>query len=177
MKSSNFSVDNVHDVSGDEDDDEERRRCDSDTSVFDVLQQETQSTRITSDQPQNKNFLKTNQSIQNDVTNDGDVGSDGPDDEENYNFNDQLIVLVDDIENELVIDVDSKNNDGNFDDEDLLDGTTSFARNGSITTVDVVSEGNVALHSASVVNPSVSSLVSTDDDIPDQSAISVKKMV
>lgn len=117
----------------------------------------------------------------------GDINDDVSDDsDENYNFNDQLIVLVEHqgSDDELVIDVnsgmndrenDQDNGDGinhlNFDssgevnvdgqDQDLLDVTT-FARNGSITTVGVVSEGNMAYNSVSM-NQSVSSLLSSDD--------------
>ena len=107
------------------------------------------------------------------------VGSDNENDysdedsDPNNIFNDQLVVLVQHrgSDDELVIGLDDgcdiTNSDLTNGDEveDLLD--IPFARNGSITTVGVVSEGNMAFNSVSVMDPSVSSLVSSTlgDDV------------
>ena len=91
----------------------------------------------------------------------------GDESDPNDFFNDQLVVLVQHrgSDDELVIGLDDgldvTNSDviTNGEDEDLLD--IPFARNGSITTVGVVSEGNMAFNSVSAMDPSVSSLVSS----------------
>lgn len=90
------------------------------------------------------------------------------DKEDEFNFNDQMIVLVEHhgSDDEVVIDVDGLEEDSSEKDEDLLD-LPPFARNGSITTVGVVSEGSMAFNSVSV-NPSVSSLVSSEDSDDDR---------
>lgn len=106
------------------------------------------------------------------------------DDDLEMNMNNQLIVLVDhhgSDDDDLVVDVDNGNYSNRSeefktkgidhvdhnenidfeDDHDLLDAPP-FARNGSITTVGVMSEGTFAFNSASNVH-SVSSLVSSDE--------------
>lgn len=110
--------------------------------------------------------------------NDNSSNDNHSDDESDPNniFNDQLVVLVQHrgSDDELVIGLDDgcdvTNSDviTNGEDEDLLD--IPFARNGSITTVGVVSEGNMAFNSVSAMDANVSSLVSSslgDDAVVD----------
>lgn len=143
-------------------------RRDSDVSEFDTPQDESHGMDYRKPTEQRQ---KLSVSKNTDIDNQKDV-KDADDDDDDYNFNDQLIVLVEHqgSDDELVIDVD-KGDDSDGDDEsevnideqdqDLLDVTT-FARNGSITTAGVVSEGTMAFNSVSV-NPSVSSLLSSDE--------------
>ena len=105
-------------------------------------------------------------------------------------INDQLLVLVEHhgSDDELVIDIDSgakhDNSDNVFsekheidveEDQDLLDAPT-FARNGSITTIDIVSEGSLAFNSVSV-HPSVSSLGSSGEESDNEKGYGKHKMV
>ena len=60
-----------------------------------------------------------------------------------------------------VVAINVTHSDDDYDDHDLLDAPP-FARDGSITTVGVVSDGSLAFNSVSV-NPSVSSLTNSDD--------------
>ena len=109
------------------------------------------------------------------------------DNEIDINLNDQLIVLVEHhgSEDEVVINMnDGELNDQSDDvftdndvhvdddgeDQDLMDARP-FARNGSITTVGVVSEGNMAFNSVTA-NPSISSLLSSGDESEEQRNVS-----
>jgi len=132
-------------------DEESRQRGDSYSSSFDTPQNELE--HMQSEQQQQQQI---------EIADDSDDG-----------FNeDEMVVLVQHrgSDDELVIDIDAGSthsnsdvnvdfNDGDGEDDgDLLD--IPFARNGSITTIGAVSEGNMAFNSVTM-DPSVSSLVSS----------------
>lgn len=166
--------------SDNDNDDSQRQRGESFSSSFDTPQgdfgQQHQQQQQQQRQESSENRqLNDNINLSSPPESSSEPNIFGENDDDN-----QLVVLVQHrgSDDELVIGLDGEitnsegtsTNTNNDDDdgyeEDLLD--IPFARNGSITTVGVVSEGNMAFNSASVaMDPSVSSLVSSSlcDDV------------
>ena len=151
-----------------------KNRSNSDVSQFDTPQDQSHDEKFQTsvhDIPANSGEQEERESVDK-KQNENPTKSE--DDDDDFNFNNELIVLVQHqgSDDEVVIGVnDSKSDDDNSEksdinindeDEDLID-ETPFARNGSITTVGVVSEGSMAFNSVSA-NQSVSSLLSSDDN-------------